>query len=102
FLWKCVWGIMCTKLPECEGRATCRDCDEVEDLEQILLRCESPRRELIWEAAKTLWLEKETRWPEISLGTILGCGLAEFCNERGKVDHGRQRLYRILVSESAY
>jgi hypothetical protein len=38
----------------------------------------------------------------VSLGTILGCGLAEFHDERKKVKHGMQRLYRILMSESAY
>ncbi|KAJ7691460.1 hypothetical protein B0H17DRAFT_935053, partial [Mycena rosella] len=29
-------------------------------------------------------------------------GLAEFRNESEKIDHGAQRLYRILMSESAY
>ncbi|KAJ6533708.1 hypothetical protein B0H19DRAFT_863506, partial [Mycena capillaripes] len=36
------------------------------------------------------------------LGTILGCGLADFRDERGKMKRGTQRLYRILMSESAY
>jgi ribonuclease HI len=36
------------------------------------------------------------------LGTILGCSLAEFSNSRGKKKHSAQRLYRILMSESAY
>ncbi|KAJ7208622.1 hypothetical protein GGX14DRAFT_365373 [Mycena pura] len=73
-----------------------------EDLDHILMRCESPGRELIWAAARTLWLERATVWPELSLGTILGCGLAEFRDGNGKVDQGARRLYRILISESAY
>ncbi|KAJ6549809.1 hypothetical protein B0H19DRAFT_840842, partial [Mycena capillaripes] len=37
------------------------------------------------------------------LGTVLGCGLAEFRDEKGRIDSGAQRLYRILVTvRSAY
>ncbi|KAJ7203279.1 hypothetical protein GGX14DRAFT_535913 [Mycena pura] len=120
FFWKCVHnahkvGSYWTHIPDCGDRATCRDCGEPEDLEHILVRCESPGREMIWAAAKTLWLERQKTWPEIlyhfiqfslavtlSLGTILGCGLAEFRDSRGKIDRGAQRLYRVLISESAY
>ncbi|KAJ7852105.1 hypothetical protein B0H13DRAFT_2398923, partial [Mycena leptocephala] len=107
FLWKSIHnahkiGSYWTHIPGCEERAVCKDCDVLEDLEHILVGCESPGQELIWEAAKTLWLEKETTWPEVSLGTILGCGLADFRDDSGKIDRGAQRLYRILMSESAY
>ncbi|KAJ7191841.1 ribonuclease H-like protein [Mycena pura] len=107
FFWKCVHnahkvGSYWTHIPDCGDRATCRDCGEPEDLEHILVRCESPGREMIWAAAQTLWLERQKTWPEISLGTILGCGLAEFRDSRGKIDRGAQRLYRVLISESAY
>ncbi|KAJ7907791.1 hypothetical protein B0H13DRAFT_1618107, partial [Mycena leptocephala] len=89
-------------LPECEDRATCKECDVVEDLEHILLGCASPGQEIIWRAAESLWHEKETHWPAVSLDTILGCGLAEFRDEKGRLKRGTQRLYRILISESAY
>jgi ribonuclease HI len=107
FLWKSIHnahkiGSYWTHIPECEERAVCKDCDMLEDLEHILVGCGSPGQELIWEAAKTLWLEKETTWPEVSLGTILGCGLADFRDDSGKIDRGAQRLYWILMSESAY
>ncbi|KAJ7190514.1 hypothetical protein GGX14DRAFT_604158 [Mycena pura] len=107
FLWKCVHnahkvGSYWTHIPECDERVACRDCGEIESLEHILIHCESPGRELIWTAAETLWLERESEWPEISLGTVLGCGLAEFRADGGKIDRGAQRLYRILISESAY
>ncbi|KAF8212945.1 hypothetical protein K438DRAFT_1566314, partial [Mycena galopus ATCC 62051] len=75
---------------------------EVEDLEHILTKCESPGADIIWKAAEKLWLDKESDWPEISLGTILGCGLAQFKDEKGKQKPCTRRLYRILVSESAY
>ncbi|KAJ7882703.1 hypothetical protein B0H13DRAFT_1890726 [Mycena leptocephala] len=89
-------------IPECEERATCKDCGVVEDLEHILLGCASPGQELVWKAAESLWREKEPHWPMVSLGTILGCGLAEFKDDRGRLKRGTQRLYRILISESAY
>jgi ribonuclease HI len=79
-----------------------KTCDETEDLAHILVGCKSPGQDIIWKAAESLWLEKETKWPAVSLGTILGCGLAEFRDEKGKMKRGAQRLYRILMSESAY
>ncbi|KAJ7192375.1 hypothetical protein GGX14DRAFT_537760 [Mycena pura] len=107
FLWKGVHnahkiGSFWTHIPECEDRAVCTDCGDLEDLNHILVRCECPGRALVWKAAQALWLERATEWPEVSLGTILGCGLAEFRDGRGKVDQGARRLYRILMSESAY
>ncbi|KAJ7144037.1 hypothetical protein C8R44DRAFT_601694, partial [Mycena epipterygia] len=107
FLWKNMHnahrvGKYWTHIPECEDRAICSSCGVLEDIEHILVECECPGREKIWGAAKSLWLEKEPQWPEVSLGSILGCGLAEFRDGRGRVDRGAQRLYRILMSESAY
>jgi ribonuclease HI len=87
--------------PTCEDHTICKECDETEDLTHILVGCNSPGQEIIWKAAETLWLEKEDRWPAVSLGTILSCGLAEFRDEKGKLKHGMQWLYRILMSESA-
>ncbi|KAJ7215844.1 hypothetical protein GGX14DRAFT_359282, partial [Mycena pura] len=80
----------------------CRDCGVIERLEHILVKCKSPGQGVIWKAAETLWLERESTWPRISLGTVLGCGLAKFRGDGGKVDHGAQRLYRIFISELAY
>ncbi|KAJ6480546.1 hypothetical protein C8R47DRAFT_1050204 [Mycena vitilis] len=107
FLWKGLHdahriGAYWAHLPGFEDRAVCKECGTLEDLEHIMTGCASPGQELIWNAAKTLWLEKESNWPEVSLGSILGCGLAEFRDDAGKVKRGTQRLYRILMSESAY
>ncbi|KAJ6574216.1 hypothetical protein B0H19DRAFT_1208185 [Mycena capillaripes] len=107
FLWKNLHnahriGTYWTHIPECEDRAVCQACEDVENLEHILLECECPGQKLIWKAAETLWLEKEPKWPEVTLGTILGSGLADFRDERGKMKRGTQRLYRIMMSESAY
>ncbi|KAJ7766987.1 hypothetical protein DFH07DRAFT_769658 [Mycena maculata] len=92
-----MWHYMTMVKTQCEDRAMCQNCKTTEDLEHILVRCESPRQEIIWKVAKALWLEKETSWLEVTLGSILGCGLAEFRDDRGKPKCG---LYRILMSES--
>jgi ribonuclease HI len=107
FLWKGLHnahriGKYWTYIPECEDRAICQECGVLEDLDHILVECASPGREIIWKAAEALWREREEEWPELSLGTILGCGLAEFRDERNKPRLGTERLYRILMSESAY
>jgi ribonuclease HI len=107
FIWKGLHnahriGTYWTHIPECEDRGICKDCNTLEDLEHILVKCQCAVRETIWRAAEKLWLEKESDWPEVSLGTILGCGLAEFHDERRKEKKGTRRLYQILMSESSY
>ncbi|KAJ7935752.1 hypothetical protein B0H13DRAFT_1590100, partial [Mycena leptocephala] len=89
-------------LPQCEERAICKECGELEDLRHILTSCDCPGQGIIWRAAEALWLEKESYWPPVSLGSILGCGLAEFRDEKGELRRGAQWLFRILISESAY
>ncbi|KAJ6523983.1 hypothetical protein B0H19DRAFT_1276679 [Mycena capillaripes] len=89
FLWRNIHnahraGSWWKHIPECEDRAVCGNCGVLEDVEHILVECASPGQEII------------------SLGTVLGCSLAEFRDEKGKIDRGAQRLYRILMSESAY
>ncbi|KAJ6587714.1 hypothetical protein B0H10DRAFT_1831570, partial [Mycena sp. CBHHK59/15] len=107
FLWKGIHnahkaGAYWVHIPKCGNRAICAVCETLESLEHILIHCDCPGRELIWGTAKALWLEKESDWLEVSLGSILGCGLAEFHDDGGKAKHGMQWLYRILMSESAY
>ncbi|KAJ7145978.1 ribonuclease H-like protein, partial [Mycena epipterygia] len=89
-------------IPECEERGICQFCNETEDLEHILLRCRKPGQQLVWSLAKDLWLKKHPSWPIPSLGSILGCGLASFNDEKRKHLPGTSRLYRILISESAF
>ncbi|KAF8142391.1 hypothetical protein K438DRAFT_1635614 [Mycena galopus ATCC 62051] len=107
FLWRAMHnahrvGHYWTHIPECEDRAICQDCGEEEDLEHFLLQCKSPGAGFIWKAAEKLWKEKEPEWPELSLGSILGCGLVNFKDEDGKQKRGTRCLYKILISESAY
>jgi ribonuclease HI len=71
FLWKGLHnahriGKYWNHIPECEDHATCKDCDVLEDLEHILLRCASPGQEIVWQAAESLRREKESHWPVVS------------------------------------
>ncbi|KAJ7055340.1 hypothetical protein C8F01DRAFT_994543 [Mycena amicta] len=89
-------------VPECEHFGTCPTCECEETLQHILLECKEPGQSEIWAAAKKLWLKKNKTWPVNSLGAILGCAMATFKNSKGKPAAGSQRLFRILVSESAF
>ncbi|KAJ7222668.1 hypothetical protein B0H12DRAFT_1031287, partial [Mycena haematopus] len=107
FLWRAMHnahrvGSYWKHIPECEDRELCQECGVTEDLEHILVNCEAAGAGIIWKAAEKLWLEREKEWKQISLGSILGCGLVNFKDEEGKASPGARRLYRILVSESAF
>ncbi|KAJ7489491.1 hypothetical protein FB451DRAFT_1025059, partial [Mycena latifolia] len=107
FLWKSLHsahriGDFWKHIPECEDRGICQFCDEPEDLEHIVLKCRRPGQDTIWSLVKDLWSRKHRTWPELSLGSILSCGLATFEGEKGRGLPGTARLYCILVSESLF
>ena len=82
-------------------------------MEHILARCTQEAMITIWKLTREAWNNEEYRWPEISLGTILGCGnlITQKCEgQRGQqhqcqttVDEkGATRLLQILISEAAH
>jgi ribonuclease HI len=107
FLWKNLhklykvgpfWDIA----PEQEHRGTCPVCQTEESMEHILLDCSAPGQKCIWDLARRLWLKKHETWPHMTLGAIMGCGLISYKNTKGRPDTGKNRLFRIVISESAY
>ncbi|KAK7057848.1 hypothetical protein R3P38DRAFT_3546779 [Favolaschia claudopus] len=80
----------------------CATCGVTEDLDHILTKCSRSGQDIIWALAEKLWLQKHSVWPELSLGSILGCGLARFYDQRGRNLDGTTRLFHILISESAF
>ena len=40
----------------------------------ILLRCREGPNETIWRLAHNLWLHDPSLWPQLNIGTLLGCG----------------------------
>ncbi|KAJ7864066.1 RnaseH-domain-containing protein [Mycena leptocephala] len=106
-LWKSMHGAhrvgkYWTNIPECEDRANCVHCGEVESLEHILLECPSPGQNEIWRLAEELWTKKHPDWSTVSMGSILGSGLARFKDAAGKPQPALARLYKILMTESAH
>ena len=82
-------------------RGICPICNETEDMEHILTSCSAEPRSTAWSLANEVWAKRHNEPLPEKLGDILGCGLANF-KRGGKPDRGKNRLYRIIMSETAY
>ncbi|KAJ3817970.1 ribonuclease H-like domain-containing protein, partial [Lentinula raphanica] len=90
------------KITDYQDRALCTHCNTTESMEHILLACQAPGQRELWDLTKQLWERTGQTWVDLSMGAILGCGLADIRNEKGERLSGKSRLWRILVSETAY
>ncbi|KAE9390539.1 hypothetical protein BT96DRAFT_833264, partial [Gymnopus androsaceus JB14] len=88
--------------PELQERAICNECGKIDDFRHILTECESPGQALIWKLVEKIWEMKDRKipWSFLSLGDILSCGLAK--TKKNGIQAGENRLWKILISESAY
>lgn len=110
FLWKVMHnaykvGKYWINIPSCEQRAQCHACEGVEEsMEHILTECRASGQETIWNLAEEVWALCGLPWTKPRFGTILGCGLADFHPENDEKARlpGANRLYAILLSESAH
>ena len=107
FLWKHAHGLyrlgsFWNNIEGYEERGVCPLCQQTETFQHILQECCSKERETIWEAANNLWKTRYRSDLPTTEGAVLGCGLANFTKEDGKPDAPKNRLYRILISESAH
>ncbi|KAE9394273.1 hypothetical protein BT96DRAFT_1048432 [Gymnopus androsaceus JB14] len=89
-------------IPGYETRGICQHCGTSESMEHILFECEAPGQKEIWEQTEKLWDNKPTPWIKPQFGILLSCGLTDFKDTDGNRIPGDSRLYRIVVSESAY
>ena len=92
-------------IPLYEQRARCSICNEAtESLDHILIDCHRGQANNIWTLAKSIWPTAFGAWPEIHLGTILGCGSVSPPTPQNdnRPNPGKSRLLRILLSESAH
>ena len=106
FLWKHTHGIyrsgsFWNHIPGCENRVKCPLCEKEDTFEYIIAECDSVERHTTWDQANQPWRRKYDEDLPISEGAILGGGLANFKHE-GKPDAAKNRLYRILITESAH
>jgi ribonuclease HI len=110
FLWKTMHnaykcGRYWSHIPSFEQRGICHACENVEEsMEHILTECKASGQDIIWKLAEELWALRGLPWTRPRLGTILGCGLGDFRAEHDKNERlvGANRLYAILLSESAH
>jgi hypothetical protein len=73
------------------------------------VRIKQYRSKTVHGLAKNQWPHKNIPWPNISLGTILGCGClpakehnAQQPENAPKLNKGATKLLHILLSESAH
>ena len=108
FLWKCLHnkykiGSYWRNIPNFEERGSCRLCEGIETMQHILVDCQESRiRRVVWGLASELWRRREPSWPEISFGSILGANLPNCISTKSTKKKGRNRLFAILVLESAH
>ena len=107
FLWKHIHGIyrlgsFWEHIPGCEDRAECPLCNKYDTFGHIISECVSVEREIVWKQTKELWKRRYNDELPTSEGAVLGGGLANFKKEDGKPDTAKNRLYRILITESAH
>ncbi|KAJ7577138.1 hypothetical protein C8J56DRAFT_799003, partial [Mycena floridula] len=89
-------------IKDSEHFGVCQRCQVTESMEHILLKCKIPGQSELWNQAQLLWGQRGGgEWPEMSLGLILGCGLARFHDDKGKFRPGLSRFFHILVTETA-
>ena len=88
---------------ELQQRSECVHCHgKIEDMGHILSRCETPGQEQIWQLAKDLWEKTGRAWTQPWIGNIIGCTISRMSESKNEKDPGGKRLWRIIVSESAY
>ncbi|KZT22153.1 hypothetical protein NEOLEDRAFT_1072088, partial [Neolentinus lepideus HHB14362 ss-1] len=89
-------------IPNYEHRAICPICDTDDSLDHALTECSAPGQAEVWKCVKSIWLKKHSQWEKPTLGMILGSTLAHFRSPKGTPLPGVDRLYRIMIPESAY
>ncbi|KAH9929358.1 uncharacterized protein B0H18DRAFT_873907, partial [Fomitopsis serialis] len=108
FLWKTLHsalrvGHFWDHIPQYEDRVSCTSCHREESIEHILFECAAAGQRHIWALAEALWLKTGLAWPGMSFGTLLTLGIKAWTHPGSKRRReGASRLWRILVSESAY
>jgi hypothetical protein len=88
-------------IPECNYQKWCPVCNEMETMMHIITKCRATTTQTVWNLAKDQWPYGPERWPELSLGTILGCGSLTTMDRRGNTQ-GPTRLLQPEISLLEY
>ena len=107
-MWKAVHnafrcGAFWSHVTGMEHRSECSHCGVTESLDHILLSCRAVGQSQVWALTATAWRQKGLTWPSMSLATVLSAGCTTWKGDNGRrILNGASRLWRILVSESAF
>ena len=74
-----------------EDQETCMTCNKTELMSHILTQCKEKTSQLIWSLVKNFWPHRNIPWPEIDLGTILGCSCINMRPTRPARNNQRRR-----------
>ncbi|TFK86289.1 RnaseH-domain-containing protein [Polyporus arcularius HHB13444] len=107
FLWKALHraqrvGSYWNHIPGYEQRAKCTHCGEEESMEHILVDCSVAPVSVIWDLVRGALGQKSDWLPTLSLGVVLGAAALTFAAKAKKATPGLDRLFAIMVTESAY
>ncbi|KAJ7826030.1 hypothetical protein B0H13DRAFT_2241148 [Mycena leptocephala] len=89
FLWKSLHdtyhvGFFWDHVPNMEILGQCSTCRMPESLEHIMLECNAPGQQQVWQLTERLWRLRFSTWPKLNWRLLLGCGLARFTSPNGK------------------
>ena len=88
--------------PEYQERSECQHCHEIETMEHILKKCQSPGQKQVWRLAKRLWYRKTGKNMVTTFGTILATPAITLHKSVRKSEVGKNRMLRILMIESVH
>jgi ribonuclease HI len=101
-----------TNIQGYKERSQCASCRTTENMSHILLTCNAPPVNRIWDLARQLWPHENLKWPDISYGTIIGCtcisAQEDPQNARDRSEwttydqRGATCLLQITISEAAH
>ncbi|EPS97272.1 hypothetical protein FOMPIDRAFT_1082578, partial [Fomitopsis schrenkii] len=107
FLWKLAHnaykcGSYWSHIPGYESRQTCTSCNTEDSTTHLLFQCEAPGQNLVWTMAEKLWTRKHGSWQKPGINDLGEVGVRQWKDENKKRNLGKDRLWRIILSESAY
>ncbi|KAI5893347.1 uncharacterized protein SCHCODRAFT_02251083 [Schizophyllum commune H4-8] len=86
-------------------RVECAKCGSTETMHHILFDCDVNDffvgQSTVWTLAEQLWGHTRCNWPTISWRTVITAGCLPHRDAKGRTVSGLNRLWAILMSESA-
>ncbi|KAH9833136.1 uncharacterized protein C8Q71DRAFT_725813 [Rhodofomes roseus] len=83
FLWKCVpnahrCGVFWKNIPGYKDRVNCTYCGEPETMKHIMIECQAPGRDVVWDLVGSIWSRKQADWTRPCYEEILAVGLQQW------------------------